>query len=118
MFFLRGVTTQSRDATSRSDKLVALRDEYKRRIAGKRVSQGVSLLIDELFRVPVLSVPIARELLGVTHKPARESPQRLIQANILGAEPVTVRGTSYYLAGELLALTSRPLVAESRLTIG
>lgn len=109
LFFLRGVAIQSRDAARRTDALVALREEYKRRVAGKRVSQGVARLIDELFRFPVLSVPSAMTVLGVTKKSARETLQRLIGAGILDPKPVKIRNTHFFLAGELIDLTTKPL---------
>jgi len=63
LLLLRGVATQSRDASKRTAILLALRDDYKSRIAGKRVSQSVARLIDTLFRRRVLSVPMAENRL-------------------------------------------------------
>ncbi len=109
IFFLRGVATQSSDASSRAARLFALRDEYRRRIGGKRVAQGVARLIDELFQTPVLSVPIAQRVLDVTAKPARNSIERLVEAGILEKKPLKIGATNYYLARELIELTNAPL---------
>src|SRR6202163_4113984 len=83
LFFLRGVAQQSRDAARRTDVLANLRAEYRARVSGPRISHGVLRLIDELFAVPVLSVPQAIDVLGVTAKPARASIKRLEDVGIV-----------------------------------
>jgi len=116
LFFLRGIAAQSRDASRRTARLLALRDDYKQRIAGKRVAQGVARLIDELFRTPVMSVPIAQKVLDVTSKPAKHSIEQLIAAKILDPKPLKIHATNYYLAKELLRLTGAPLDEKPSLT--
>ena len=96
--------------------MLALRDDYKQRIAGKRVAQGVARLIDELFRTPVMSVPIAQKVLDVTSKPAKHSIEQLIAAKILDPKPLKIHATNYYLAKELLRLTGAPLDEKPSLT--
>ncbi len=113
LFFLRGVTQQSRDAAKRTDLLAKLRTEYRARVAGPRVSEGVMRLIDDLFVVPAISVPSACKLLGVTPKPARASIQRLVDAGIVSKDEKPFHNVVYYLANELMQLTSKPLGGDS-----
>jgi Fic family protein len=112
LFFLRGVTQQSRDAARRTDVLANLRAEYRACVSGPRVSQGVLDLIDELFSVPVLSVPQAITAPGVTAKPARASIKRLEDVHILTRRRKH-GNTMFYFAEELLRLTSIPLDDDS-----
>lgn len=113
LFFLRGVTQQSRDAARRTEVLANLRASYRARVAGPRVSEGVLRLIDDLFVIPALSVPSARRLLGVTAKPARASIQRLVDAGILTKDKELYRNQMYYHASELQRLTTIPLDDEA-----
>lgn len=108
LFFLRGVAQQSRDAARRTDVLANLRATYRDRVAGPRVSQGVLRLVDELFTIPVLSVPGAMEALGVTAKPARASIARLEDVGIL-TKRQKYGNTVFYFADELINLTNMPL---------
>ncbi|GAC1541960.1 MAG: hypothetical protein NVS2B17_19930 [Candidatus Velthaea sp.] len=52
----------------------------------------------------MISVPIARDELGITYPAARAQIDRLLQANILGPEAATVQGTAYYFASEIMAV--------------
>lgn len=102
-FFLEGIRTQSEDAGRRTQRLVELRKSYHDRLTGPRVPQNLHRLVDELFSSPVLSVPMARDLLGVTYPAAKALIEKLIAARVLNAETVHQGGTAFYLAGELLA---------------
>jgi Fic family protein len=108
IFFLRGVAHQSRDAARRIEVLIHLRNKYRIRVAGTRVSHGVLRLIDELFLIPVITVPQAEKILSVTTKPARASIERLVKVGILSTKR-RFGTTMFYFADELLRLTNIPL---------
>ncbi len=109
IFFLRGVSTQSRDAWKRTQQLAKLRDDYKRRLAGPRASAGPQRLVDELFSIPTISVRMAMEILGVTYPAARSSIEKLLEAKIVEIDPAVYSGTRYFVARELIELISLPL---------
>lgn len=88
-FFLSGVAEQARDALWRTERLLALRQEYHQRFSTARSSALLLRLIDDLFEYPVMSVPKAASRLGITHRAANMSIQKLVQAGIL--EEVTGR---------------------------
>jgi len=114
LFFLRGVTAQSRDSTERTQKLVSLRQTYYDRLRGPRVSQGLHRLIDDIFVVPALSVPMAVKRLGVTYASAKASIEKLVEAKILDADTVTYKGTTYWIATELTDAVESPLHQETQ----
>jgi Fic family protein len=103
LFFLKGVAEQSRDSNLRTQKLIALREDYKNRLAGPRASTGPPKLVDELFAIPAITVPSAARLLGVTYAAAKASVRKLVDAGIL-SEPEQHSGVGYYFAWELIDL--------------
>jgi Fic family protein len=90
-FFLRGVAEQSRDAIKRSEKLLALWHQYRKRVQAVRSSALPLILVDELFKRPYLTFSAAREVLGVTFRSAQLNVRKLIAAGILKELP----GRSY-----------------------
>lgn len=111
MFFLEGIRTQAMDATDRTERLAQMRQEYHRRLTGVRVPQNLHRLIDELFVQPALSIPYACAILGVTYPAAKTLIHRLIDAGVIAAESVRVRGTSFYVARDLIAALDSPMGA-------
>jgi len=101
LFFLRGVADQAKDAATRARKLQDLREDWHRRLAQARTSALALRLADALFQTPVLTIPQAQRLLGVTYPGAQRNVEKLVQVGILQL----VGGTSYgktYTAPELL----------------
>lgn len=105
VFFLQGVAEQARDAVDRAQKLLALRDEYRTRMQSQNASGSCLLLIDSLFELPALTVPIAAEKLKMSYPGANRNVLKLVAAGIL-------KGTSekqhpkLYLAPGILELVS------------
>jgi Fic family protein len=101
LFFLRGIADQAEDAATRARKLQDLREDWHRRLAQARTSALALRLADALFQTPVLTIPQAQRLLGVTYPSAQRNVEKLVQVGILQL----VGGTSYgktYTAPELL----------------
>ena len=106
-FFLRGVAEQSRDAIKRSEKLLALWHQYRKRVQAVRSSALPLILVDELFTRPYLTFSAAREVLGVTFRSAQLNVRKLIAAGILKELP----GRSYgkiFIAREVLDVLEAP----------
>lgn len=82
-FFLAGVEQQARDAVRRAAALQALREDYRQKVASARSAGPLSIVIDELFRVPALTINRARELLDITHRAATQNVEKLVAAGIL-----------------------------------
>ena len=107
-FFLRGVRTQAVDAMKRSERLLALRTQYREKaLAGGR---GASLakLVDLLFVQPAISIRSAQEALGVTFRAAQQNVDRLVELGLV--EEVTGRERyRIYLARAIARVASEDL---------
>ncbi len=89
VYFLEGVSTEAQDGIRRSQRLLDLRQTYRRALETAR-APGLSLrLVDNLFTAPSTSVRHAAQFLGVTPRSAQLTIGKLAQAGIL--EEVTGR---------------------------
>ena len=102
-FFLRGIAEQSRDAVQRSEKLLGLWQQYRRKLQSARSSALLLKLVDELFHRPMLTFGQARDVLQITFRSAQSNVQKLVHAGILEEMP----GRSYgriFIAREVLKI--------------
>lgn len=83
LFFLKGLTEQARDASDRAKRLQDLQLEWHRRLARGRGSTRLISLADHLFASPIISVPRAARLLGLSYPAAGNNVEKLVQADIL-----------------------------------
>ncbi|MGA3037410.1 MAG: Fic family protein [Vulcanimicrobiaceae bacterium] len=111
-FFLDGVRTQALDGIARTTRLADLRASYHQKLTGPRTTQNIHRLIDELFKIPAISVPIARDLLEISYPSARALIDRLIEVGILQSKAIVLAGTAYYAADELIHAIDSPIEAE------
>ncbi len=82
-FFLEAVERQAHDALSRARRLHELREEMRERVTTARSSGLLPRLVDALFDVPVLTIPRAQQILGVTHRAAALNIDKLIRAGFV-----------------------------------
>ncbi|HEY4441818.1 MAG TPA: Fic/DOC family N-terminal domain-containing protein [Candidatus Elarobacter sp.] len=108
-FFLDGVETQSIDAALRTQRLVELRAQYHHMLTGPRVTQNLHRLVDELFKVPAISIPVARDFLQLSYPATKTLIERLVDADVLDRTVVTIKGTAYYVARGLLRALDAPI---------
>lgn len=74
-FFLTGVSEQANDAVARAEKLVDLREQMRRRLAGDR--SRATEVVDMIFENPVLTTARIAEALDVTLQSALNHLRRL-----------------------------------------
>lgn len=86
-FFLRGVAEESHDAIRRSEQLLKLWQQYRKRLQSARSSALLLTLVDELFNRPYITFGQASEILNVTFRSAQMNVQKLVQAKILEELP-------------------------------
>lgn len=110
-FFLRGVESQARDAALRARGLVDLRDAYRARLQQEAAAARLLMLIDLLFRRPVLTVANAAEELDVQPHVAARYIVRLEQEGIL-REVTGQRRNRVYHADEILRAIQDPVTTE------
>lgn len=103
-FFLRGVAEQANDALERSRRILALRDDYRRRLQERRVSAIILGLLDHLFKHPIITINQAAAALGVTYPTARSAVARLAEAGILAPFAPAQRWGRTFWAQELFDL--------------
>ena len=86
-FFLAGVAEQSTDAARRARKVLDLHGQYRSMLQSARGSALLLQLSDELFETPVMTIPKAQRLLGVTYRSARLNVEKLVAAGVLRELP-------------------------------
>ncbi|HZL80109.1 MAG TPA: Fic family protein [Candidatus Limnocylindrales bacterium] len=82
-FFLRGVAEQSQDAVERLNRLLELWRGYRQKLQLAQSSALCLKLVDELFRIPAITVTGAAKLLDVTHRAAQLNVNKLVAGGIL-----------------------------------
>lgn len=82
-FFLEAVEHQTHDSLARARRLHDLRAEMRDRVATAKSSALSAKLVDALFDVPVLTIPRAQAILGVTHRAAAMNVDKLVQLGYL-----------------------------------
>jgi len=105
-FFLTGVAVQSRDATERAKRLQDLQGAWRAAVTSARSSALLVRLVDHLFSAPVLTIPRAQGLLGVTYPAARANIDKLVQAGILEPFGTQTYGRKYWAPEILRAIGS------------
>ena len=86
-FFLAGVVEQSNDAVGRTKKLLELWKKYQTTCTAARSSALLLKLVECLFEFPVISIPRAQHLLGVTYRSAQRLIDKMVKAEILSEVP-------------------------------
>ncbi|MEI6135739.1 MAG: Fic family protein [Desulfomonile sp.] len=83
IFFLKGIVQQSLDAIRRTEVLLDLREQYRNSVQSARSSALLLTLIDSLFEHPVLTIPNASSILGITYRAAEANIEKLFGLGIL-----------------------------------
>jgi Fic family protein len=107
---VRGVTECARDGLRLADDLLALREQYHAAVRTSRASGHLATLIDQLFRVPSITIGQARGLLDVTTASASHNLRKLEALGIV--REVTGRTRAQvFVARDILAFVGRDLSA-------
>lgn len=91
-FFLHGVADQARDAVARAKRLQDLQAGWRDTLQKKRASALVLSLADALFDQPILTIPVAAEVLGTSYPSAKAAVAKLEAIGAL--RQVTAEGTA------------------------
>jgi len=102
-FCLLGAAEQARDAVRRIDALISARDRYRQSVGESGASARLHLIIDKLFESPMMTIPGAASLTGVTYPTAQSDINRLIALQILREGP-TGRRPQYFFAPEIFRI--------------
>lgn len=82
-FFLRGVAEQAADAARRARNLQELRRRYMALVMVPRASAMLPNLIDALFTAPAVTIVQVKNQLGVSHRTALLTVEKLTEFGIL-----------------------------------
>jgi Fic family protein len=104
-FFLKGVAEQAYDAVERSRKLLDLRLQYQEKLHKAHASGLTLKLVDCLFDLPAMTVPLAKVKLHVSYPGAKHTVLKLVDAGILQATDEK-HHPKLYLANGILGLIS------------
>lgn len=111
-FFLRGVVECAQEGQHLTDDLLALRERYHAAVRSARSSGLLGTLIDDLFRLPTITISRTTELLGVTPAAASSNLRKLQALGIVAEVTGRTRG-QVFVAREILNFVGRDLAAPS-----
>lgn len=100
-FCLQGVVSQARDAEARCDNLLALHQDFHRRV--KDGSFRLSVLVDDLFKSPVVTVTGVKKKFDVTYPTAKSDLQKLVSMGII--QDLEGRGLATYYCPTIYRIT-------------
>jgi len=104
-FFLSGVAEQSQEANQMAKKLQDLQLKWREKLTKARASALLLRLADSLFESPLVTIPQAQRVLGVTYRTAQQNVERLVEEDILQQESKTSYGKTFS-ARDILNLIS------------
>lgn len=103
-YFLRGVAEQANGATEQAKRLQDLQTSFREKVTHARSSSLLLKLVDSLFDLPIVTIPRAQRVLGVTYTAAQGNVRKLVDVGILHQVGQSSYGKTY-LAEDVLRLT-------------
>lgn len=100
-FFLRGVERQSNDALVRAERLLDLRERYRKRVQAVTRSQAVQV-VDLAFTSPVLTTRVVEETIGGTRPSSLKLLGQLADLGILDETSAGPRRQRRWIAREIM----------------
>lgn len=103
--FLRGVREQAQDAVRLAEGVLALREKYRVRLAGRRLSKITEELAEQVFVNPWVTAPAVRDRWKVNFRTAQKAIDDLARLNVL-AEATGKHRHRAWVAHEIMAIVS------------
>jgi Fic family protein len=104
-FFLRGVREQAQDAVRLAQAILALRDKYRARLVGRRLSKITEELAERAFVNPWITAPAVRDRWKVNFRTAQKAIDDLARLGILTEATGRDRRRAW-VAHEIMAVVS------------
>jgi Fic family protein len=104
-FFLHGVADQARDAVARAKRLQDLQAGWRDTLQKERASALVLRLADVLFERPILTIPVAAEVLDTSYPSAKAAVAKLEAIGALRQVPAEGAAKTYEASGILDIVT-------------
>lgn len=102
-FFHKGIAVQFAKARQTLSSVVALREDYRKRLENERVSVALAQLADDIFINPVITVNYASKLARVTFRAAQLNVDKLADLGIL-KETTGQRRNRVYTAPDVIKI--------------
>ena len=106
-FFLRAIAVQATDAIYNIKRLEDLHAKYRRILHDRKASRNAVELMEILFENPYISIPVAKERLGVSYPTAKGTVDTLVSAGILAPTDIPHR-SKIFAAAEIEASLKMP----------
>jgi Fic family protein len=94
-FCLRGTLQQARDTVSRCERLLAVRERFKKKLSQVGGSVRLAEIVDDFFHSPFVRIADLPKRLDITYPTAKADIERLVEAGILKELSIT-RPKTYY----------------------
>jgi len=104
-FCLQGVAAQALDAQKRCSRLLALKEEYRRRLEGTGSPGRIYQMVEDLFVRPFTTAPWIKEKYQVSYPTARTDLERLVKLGILSDLQLRLRRQKAYLCQDIFQIT-------------
>jgi Fic family protein len=108
-FFLEGVEVTARSAIRKAQALQDLHRQYMQKVQTARSSSLLGKLVDSLFEVPAINIPIAQHELRTSYNSAKKNLQKLVDLKILAPDPKGGRPLWYYSWEIMDAVSNEPV---------
>jgi Fic family protein len=105
-FFVRGVVECASDGLVLAQQLIDLRERYLAQVRTARSAGALARLVDELFRVPSITIGRATNVLGATPASASANLGKLAELGVV-AEVTGRQRNQVFVAHEILAFVGR-----------
>jgi Fic family protein len=109
-FFCQAVHHQAEDGVGRIEELLAFQAELRSELAAQQARGVVNAVADSLLGYPIITIPEAAELTGVTYPPAKKAIQALIKLGALREMPnrYFAYGAKGYICDPVMQVLNRP----------
>jgi Fic family protein len=110
IFFLDGVETTAKNAIKKSHALQDLHREYFSKIQEARSSALLGKLIDSLFYIPAITIPVAMRETGIAYNSAKNNIQRLVDLGIISPKSSAATGRErpqWFFADQIMKIASQ-----------
>lgn len=94
-YFLNGVIYQAQDTTERIKQLQDLQRQWHDRMYATKASASTIRLADYLFEVPIITIPHAQRLLGMSYRGAQLVVEKLVELDMLEPSNERAYGKSF-----------------------
>ncbi len=112
VFFLEGVASESNDAVVRAEKLIAMRERYRRKLEEIGARANAFSVMEKLFVNPYTTAPNVADTYGVTFPTAQKILEQLEGEGIIKEVTGRLRNR-VYLATQVLSAMDRQMKTES-----